>query len=559
MTLSGAAPDPFLMANGIHLRNGRGTGDIVPLRGVNLGGWLVMEGWQCPMDASGLADHFSVLQTLDSRFGVEVEQGLLRTYQSAWMQARDFDNIQSLGMNVIRVPVWWATFEDLSGHWRADAFDRLDWAVTNAWQRGIYTLIDLHGVPGGQSTSDSTGQGGLNQFWASAAHRDHTAAIWTAIASHYVGNPAVAGYDLINEPSGAPSTSAVWSAYNSLYKAIRAVDPDHVIFMEGTFGNWNWSMLPNPATYKWTNIVYEMHEYQWNSTTSPAGVKAGIDNQIKDFKQHQSWKVPACIGEFNCFGTGSDTWKYAIQQFNSNGMSWTMWSYKATHGSPPDSWGVYDPAGAGPAKPRIQTDTAAVISNRWSTWGGGNVFSLNSMLKPAIAGPLAVPDRYRTLPGTTLTIATGTGLLFNDRDLNRGQTGIKLQAQPVDAPAHGQLSLESDGSFSYMPDPAFTGIDTFRYAVFDGFTRSANIAEVTVQVAPSITPPLLRYAVAGGQIQLSWPADHLGWILQAQTVPRGQGLGTNWFDIADSSATNQVTLPVNGIGGSVFLRLLYNP
>src|SRR5438105_9267057 len=62
------APDPFLKTSGADIRDARGRGDIVPLRGVNLGGWLVMEGWMCPMDGSGLKDDYSVRETLIRRF-----------------------------------------------------------------------------------------------------------------------------------------------------------------------------------------------------------------------------------------------------------------------------------------------------------------------------------------------------------------------------------------------------------------------------------------------------------------------------------------------------------
>src|SRR6266478_4111621 len=76
-------PDPFLAANGTNIRNGHGTGDIVPLRGANLGAWLLMEGWMCPMDSSGLVpDHYSAVATLDNRFGVTNQESLIRTYQN---------------------------------------------------------------------------------------------------------------------------------------------------------------------------------------------------------------------------------------------------------------------------------------------------------------------------------------------------------------------------------------------------------------------------------------------------------------------------------------------
>jgi len=111
-----ADPDPFLIANGINIRNGHGTGDVVQLRGVNLGSWLIMEGWMCPMDSSGgLTNNYAVVQTLDSRFGVSTEQSLIRTYQYTWITTNDLDNIRAMGMNYIRMPFWWGNVQTLSG------------------------------------------------------------------------------------------------------------------------------------------------------------------------------------------------------------------------------------------------------------------------------------------------------------------------------------------------------------------------------------------------------------------------------------------------------------
>ena len=117
--------------------------------------------------------------------------------------------------------------------------------------------------------------------------------IWQAIAAHFRGQPGVAMYDLLNEPTGAPSQAALWGMYDRLYQAVRAVDPDHAISMEGTWGSWNWDTLPNPAAFGWTNVVYQMHEYAWASTGDPAGVMAGTDRQVSDFLAHRSWNVRA--------------------------------------------------------------------------------------------------------------------------------------------------------------------------------------------------------------------------------------------------------------------------
>ena len=58
---------------------------------------------------------------------------------------------------------------------------------------------------------------------------------------------------------------------------------------------------------------------------------------------------------------------------------------------------------------------------------------------------------------------------------------------------------------------------------------------------------------------LTWPADHLGWYLQAQTNTLAQGLGTNWVDIAGSSSVNTETITVSPNSPAVFYRMSLNP
>jgi aryl-phospho-beta-D-glucosidase BglC (GH1 family) len=356
-------------------------GQVVPLVGVNLGGWFVMEKWMVPLDSGSLSDTYSVMQTLDSRFGVATEQSLIKTYQQSWITTTDLDNIKNAGFNVVRAPIWWGQFYLLNDQtpsgWRADAFDMLDWLVSAAAARGIYVIIDMHGVVGGQSTSDDTGRSGQNQYWANGNFQGDTAYLWWQIANHFKGNPTVAGYDLINEPVGTPSSDTVLNIYNELYQSIRSVDPSHMIIMEGTWGSWNWSMLPNPNVYGWTNVAYQMHEYQWNA--SQAQVQQGATNQVNDFNNHASYNVPGYVGEFNDFGYGSGTWQFATNAWNAAGLSWTMWSYKATAGLIPNSWGFYDP-NHWATTPNISTDSAATIAADWQLWTTPATFSLNTSL-----------------------------------------------------------------------------------------------------------------------------------------------------------------------------------
>ena len=66
----------------------------------------------------------------------------------------------------------------------------------------------------------------------------------------------------------------------------------------------------------------------------------------------------------------------------------------------------------------------------------------------------------------------------------------------------------------------------------------------------------LGFARGAGQIQLSWPQDHLGWTLQAQTNSNAAGHGTNWVTPPSSTATNQIAFPIDPANRSVFFRLV---
>ena len=90
---------------------------------------------------------------------------------------------------------------------------------------------------------------------------------------------------------------------------------------------------------------------------------------------------------------------------------------------------------------------------------------------------------------------------------------------------------------------------------FCGYAAISMGGVPTVIVATN--PTNLICKVVASQLTLSWPADHLGWRLQAQTNNLTHGLGTNWIDVAGTAVTNQFSLPINPANGSVFYRLVY--
>jgi hypothetical protein len=108
-------------------------------------------------------------------------------------------------------------------------------------------------------------------------------------------------------------------------------------------------------------------------------------------------------------------------------------------------------------------------------------------------------------------------------------------------------------------DTAVTNGVTYFYVVTatNASGESALSGEASAVPQPSLAPVSLAMSANGSQLQLNWPADHIGWHLQIQTNQTGNGLSPNWSTYAGSISTDQVLVPVSATNGSVFLRLTY--
>ena len=120
--------------------------------------------------------------------------------------------------------------------------------------------------------------------------------------------------------------------------------------------------------------------------------------------------------------------------------------------------------------------------------GGTDTATVNVDVTPVNDAPVANNDNYSMSQDTTLTVLSAAGVLANDSDVDDASFGAVYVAG--NGPAHGSLGLNADGTFSYTPDPGFTGTDTFDYVADDGDAES-NLATVTITVndtqGPSIT------------------------------------------------------------------------
>ena len=331
----------FLKTDDTQIKNNYGKGNCVYLRGTNIGNLFVQENWMSSTDAK---DQKTIISVLEERFGKNGKNSLIQHYENSYLSTEDFDKFKELGMSAVRVPFTYMNFYEKNGNsWdlKENCFDKLDWIISECSKRGIYVILDLHGAFGSQNGQDHSGEVIDNvqdvTFYNNDNLKEWTLNLWKEIANRYKNNPAVAGYDTLNEPGekAGKTKSYHWDYYDRIYKAIRSVDKNHIIIFESCWGAGD---LPSPEKYGWENIMYEFHHYVWDAQQSVDSQKQAANNLVESLK---IFKVPIYIGEFTFFELG-DAWSYVLNLFNINGYHYTSWSYKSNNMG---TWGIYNQKG----------------------------------------------------------------------------------------------------------------------------------------------------------------------------------------------------------------------
>ena len=174
----------------------------------------------------------------------------------------DYRRIAAMGMNAVRFYLNYRTFEAdaAPGQYLADGWQWLDDNIAWARKHGVYLVLNMHVPPGG---FQSLGAG--KALWQRADLQERFIRLWAEIARHCRGEPAVAGYDLLNEPVVTRAKSQWSELAGRIATAIRAVDPDHMLFVErlnAVAGDWSEDAERNFFTIPDPNTVYEFHFYK---------------------------------------------------------------------------------------------------------------------------------------------------------------------------------------------------------------------------------------------------------------------------------------------------------
>ena len=314
-----AASSDFIHADGTRLADGHG--DSFAVKGINLGNWLVPEGYmfkfkqaRSPTEISGV---------IDALLGREAASRFWTDFRNVYVGADDIRFIKATGFNTVRVPLNWRLFVE-PGEGGAERFEGPGWSLLDRlvqWCReaGLRVIVDLHAAPGGQTGVNHDDGPGYPLTFYVPQYRQLTVALWQKLAAHYRDETAILGFDLLNEPISPYSdvnylNPRLEPFYRDVVAAIRRVDPNHVVMLAGAQWDTNFAVFGRPFD---NNAVYTYHKFWINPT------RDGIQSYL-DFSNR--WNVPILIGETGEF---TNAWNEKFHRLQERfGIGWCFWPYK---------------------------------------------------------------------------------------------------------------------------------------------------------------------------------------------------------------------------------------
>jgi len=317
-------------------------GKALNLAGVNLGGWLLMEGY--------------ILHSLNhpeqkfkrefvKMLGPAALKDFEKTFRDNFIGEEDIKTIAGIGFNCLRVPFNHRLVEIKPFQYSLEGVAYLDRVIEWAKKYKLLVILDLHAAAGAQNHDWHSDSLGKAQLWTKEIYRRRTYALWEFLADRYQDEPTVAGYDLLNE-AVLENTALLNRFYKELIRVIRKVDRRHILFVEGN----RWAQdLDCLECFKDDNIALSIHCYAPLEFTHnfipqlryPLKNGKSIFNKtnLRDLmgryaKIAQRRSCPVFAGEFgvNARGGlyGEDLWlRDILACFKEFNFHWAYWTYKA--------------------------------------------------------------------------------------------------------------------------------------------------------------------------------------------------------------------------------------
>ncbi|KAI9730364.1 MAG: exo-1,3-beta-glucanase [Cirrosporium novae-zelandiae] len=238
------------------------------VRGVNIGGWLVLEPWITPsifeaQDGS-VVDEYTLCQN------VPTAPLILLEHWETFATFEDFQKIAAAGINTVRIPIGYWAFQKFNDPYIQGAQVFLDKALEWCRQTGLKAWVDLHGAPLSQNGFDNSGQKMDTPGWEGDDSVNETLAVIELIATKYASaqyQDVVVAIELLNEPllvslADADTGDVLKGFYDSGYELVRDVS-DTPIMLHDAFKDADyWTGFLMPSDNDATHVIIDHHEYQ---------------------------------------------------------------------------------------------------------------------------------------------------------------------------------------------------------------------------------------------------------------------------------------------------------
>ncbi|CAK7909063.1 glucan 1,3-beta-glucosidase [[Candida] anglica] len=294
------------------------------IRGVNLGGWFVLEPYMTP----SLFEVFDDIPVDEYHYtkvlGKDLAKQRLETHWKNWITEDDFKAIKENGLNTVRIPIGYWAFQLVDGDpYVQGQVKYLDQALEWCRQYGLYAWVDLHGAPGSQNGFDNSGLRDSYKF-QEPNNQKVTLQVLKTISEKYGAfdyEDVVIGIELINEPLGPIlNMDQLKEFYTEGYKQVRDVPSYNAVIVHDAFmqtpGYWDDFL---PVDQAW-NVVIDHHHYQvFNQKDLQKTIDEHIDTacQIgRDGKAEGHWNV---IGEWSAALTDCAMWLNGV----GHGARWS--------------------------------------------------------------------------------------------------------------------------------------------------------------------------------------------------------------------------------------------
>jgi endoglucanase len=289
------------------------------LKGINLGNWLLPEGYMFKFKAANSPRRIQTV--INELVGEDEGRRFWKTYQENYITQSDIKFIKQSGFNSVRVPFSYRLFVSDAAPFRleGEGYRLLDVVIAWCKTEHLYVILDMHAAPGGQTGDNIDDSWGYPFLFESPESQDLTVNIWRKLAARYKNEPTVIGFDLLNEPiahyfDDANLNPKLEPLYRKIVAGIREVNRNQLIFLGGARWDTNFKVFGPPFDSK---LVYTFHKY-WMD------VNRGAIQEYLDFRDKHN--VPVWMGES---GENTDEWIRSFRTLlEANNIGWCFWPYK---------------------------------------------------------------------------------------------------------------------------------------------------------------------------------------------------------------------------------------